>query len=196
MLFHFLCPKQKSESLFIALLVLCKRGNCSCRSLQKKNEKSDLLFKYSESLFRSQKTSDSHKKPKSEFPEVVSYCVTRLILLSPCTVLIRLGRFWSLGPKTSHQKKLDFGTYESSSQIHISHLKTLKIQIKGFFIIQKTFFLSITNNEENRHWSGQYTIVHYAQHFLYKKAPSNKMYSFSKNVSIPYIAQFKYLASI
>ena len=56
-------PKQKSETFFIALLALCKRGNHSCCSF-KKSDKSDLLF-------CSQKTSDSQEKPKSKFPTLL-----------------------------------------------------------------------------------------------------------------------------
>ena len=53
LLFPFLGPKQMSELLFIALLVLCKRGNSSHRSVANK------------------KGVIQNKKPKSKIPTLV-----------------------------------------------------------------------------------------------------------------------------
>ena len=70
MLFPFLCPKQKNELLFIALLALCKRGicsSCSWHSLQKEWQKWFTLLKVWIALSLSKKI-DSPEKPKSKFP--------------------------------------------------------------------------------------------------------------------------------
>ena len=45
-------------------------------ALYKKSEKNDSLFEKSEALFRSRKTSDLHKKPKSKFPSLLELGLT------------------------------------------------------------------------------------------------------------------------
>ena len=86
--FPLFMPKQKSKSLFIALLALCikqqkqeeqewitlitllkdQQEQFPHVTLCKKSEKSDWLFKDSDSFFPCQKTINSHKKPIRKFP--------------------------------------------------------------------------------------------------------------------------------
>ena len=86
MLFPFLCPKQKSKLLFIALLALCKRRHSLLPLFEKewRGQITQMLFTKRETraictLKRANctfalmlwKMSDSHEKPKSEFPTLV-----------------------------------------------------------------------------------------------------------------------------
>ena len=75
--FPFSYLKQKSKLLLIAFLALCKRGNRSRCSFKNSEESNSLLSLFTK---RVKKTSDSHKKPKSEFPTLKKSCQNKDIL--------------------------------------------------------------------------------------------------------------------
>ena len=99
--FPFLCPKQKSKSLFIALLALCKRP-CTVHSLthsfKKSGKKWLALSKQIIALLlvRSQKTSDSQENQRAHSPP----CVCRLMMYVGYDVccLFHICHLWCLSP--------------------------------------------------------------------------------------------------
>ena len=58
----------KEGIALVAVLKRAMRANRSCCSLPKEQQEQLLFRSFALSLFRSQKTSDFHEKPKSEFP--------------------------------------------------------------------------------------------------------------------------------
>ena len=77
--------KQKSKSLFIALLALSERGNCSRRSLQKSETKKTIRsFKRANRSFAFSLSQNEQfaRKPKSEFPTLVTVIQPANIFIS------------------------------------------------------------------------------------------------------------------
>ena len=81
--FAFIKETKENEPLFIALVALLRRASRAIPShcsLQKERRERFAVF--------CQKTSDSHKKPESEFPTMVQYAVTlsAVIVCTTCSL--------------------------------------------------------------------------------------------------------------